>query len=436
MPSKQKNKSRRNTQRIVYLGFALLFCLLAIGFSLSMFFNSKNDSSADTTIEQVAEMQDTVKSKADTSYLKAIIPDTDDDYITISNFGGGRTIGEDELAGREEKYHYTGRRINIAIVGLDSRLGTSTKHADANHVVSVLLDSGKIEIISVPRDTPADAGLPDSTGQNKLTVVRAVRGREFYLEELARIARLDKIHFFVEVGFSQVVGFLDFLGYNDPHSTLQVLRSRKGLGGDDYQRCYNQANFIKLMILRHFDKIKEGLLSDVLIRGGLALITTNLNYSNVRYIVQRLEAKNFPRSSNDITIKIRPPVPIKFKIYDFSDPVVVTELINTIEHFNNKNSLNDTTGKIDVYRHLDRITRLAAQDTAKFPKRAIAHLDVYFEQRAWLQIPDEHEREEIRSRFENILVSSYNKLKQYSKANNVKETLNQERELFKHKSSL
>ncbi len=50
-------------------------------------------------------------------------------------------------------------RINIT--GLDSRMGTIGNHADANHILSVLLDSGAVEIISIPRDTPADAGLDD-----------------------------------------------------------------------------------------------------------------------------------------------------------------------------------------------------------------------------------------------------------------------------------
>jgi len=121
-----------------------------------------------------------------------------------------------------------GRVINIMVTGIDSRLGDNMAHADANHVLRFFLDSGLVEIISIPRDTPADAGFDDTTGFNRLTNVRANRGRRTYLNTVSKIAGISSIDYYVEFGFSQAIGLLELLGYKDnASSTLRVLRSRQ-----------------------------------------------------------------------------------------------------------------------------------------------------------------------------------------------------------------
>ena len=49
----------------------------------------------------------------------------------------------------------SGRVISVLITGIDSRLGEKTARADANHLVRFFLDSGCVEVISVPRSTYA-----------------------------------------------------------------------------------------------------------------------------------------------------------------------------------------------------------------------------------------------------------------------------------------
>ncbi len=430
-PTKRNKKKGNRTKSLAPWIIISLLLIFAVWSLYSTFFGGADDIS--TVPNQV--INDTALNstprRSDSNFVKAIFHDSTDDYLTVSEIGNGPEF--DSYAGNPKTIRYTGRRINIAVVGLDSRLGALSNHADANHIVSILIDNGKIEIISVPRDTPADAGLHDSTGQNKLTVVRAIRGREFYLQELARIAQIDKIHYYIEVGFSQVIGLLDFFGFKDSKSTLQVLRSRKGLGGDDYQRCYNQAQFIRQMILKHYDEINNGFFADVLIRGALALLTTNLNNDVVKFIIGKLNASGFPKTPNDITIKIRPPLPIKFKIYDLSNEEVINNLKTKIEHFNRQNNEIDTV-KVNVFTRLDKVTKSASQDTLKRPKRAIQILKPYYEQRAWLQIENQELREEIRTRFEKILVSAYNRTKQFDNAKKVFETIQYERELFNLKN--
>ena len=373
------------------------------------------------------------KEKSDREFLKAVtITDTTFKIIHVSS-PEVLHAGFDENAGKNFKMVFNGRRINIAIIGLDSRLGARTKHADANHILSIMLDSGTIEIISIPRDTPADAGLEDSTGQNKLTIVRAVRGIDAYLEEAANIAGLDKIHYYVEFGFSQAMGILDWLGYSDASSTLQFLRSRTGLSGDDYQRCYNQAQFIKQAILKHIGKT-SGILGDVIIRGGLALVETNLNYTTSNNIINMLKAKGFPKSSDDLKIYVRPPVPIKFKVYDFSDAEMLARVRNQIENWNKDNFFSDSVKSVSfsVARKLNTILRTAVQDTSKRPQNVINNLQVYFDQRAWMQVRDTSERHRIRDEFGALLFAAYNKKSQPQKAAHVRNIIESERSLFKY----
>lgn len=427
--TKKKKKSRTNSLAPwTIVSFLLIFVIWSL---YSTFFSGADDVSPASKHTINDSSRNSGARRSDSNYVKAISYDSTDDYLTVSEIGANPEF--DSYAGSPKAIRYTGRRINIAVVGLDSRLGTLSNHADANHIISILVDNGKIEIISVPRDTPADAGLHDSTGQNKLTVVRAVRGREFYLQELARIAQIDKIHYYIEVGFSQIIGLLDFFGFKDSKSALQVLRSRKGLGGDDYQRCYNQAQFIRQMILKHYDEINNGFFADVLIRGGLALLTTDLNNDAVKFIIAKLNAAGFPKNPSDITIKIRPPLPIKFKVYDLSNEEVINQLKTKIEHFNKEHNEIDST-KVNVFARLDRVTKSASLDTLKRPKRSIQILKPYYEQRAWLQIENQELREEIRTRFEKILVSAYNRTKQFNNAKKVSENIQYERELFNLKN--
>lgn len=325
------------------------------------------------------------------------------------------------------------KRINIALIGVDARLGTLSKRADANHILSIIPDSGIIEIISIPRDTPAEAGMPDSSGQNKLTIVYATRGISGYLKEAAKIANLNKIDFYIELGFSQAMGIIELLGHRDSKSTLQVLRSRKGLGGDDYQRCFNQGQYIRQMILKHFDKA-NGLLGGILIRGGLALVHSNLSADNVKYIVSELGKKGFPKSPDCITVRVRPQLMQKFKVYNFADSATVKQLKTKIERFNTFMSKKDTSYRsskqINISDKLNNILLTAAADTAKRPKQAINKLQAYFEQHAWLQIMNQQSRESIRSRFASILSVSYWKLGKGEQAKKVLETIELEKQLF------
>lgn len=435
MVSKTKKRTKKYGRAKFWSFIAVLSLsgFVIIWFLISTFFgrSSEIDSDSSTLIDTIRQ-KETIE-KYNSEFVEAATSNEDTSYTTIRVSSPENLYYEyDNDAGKSIRRVYTGRRINIAITGLDSRLGTRSNHADANHVLSFLLDSGKIEITSIPRDTYADAGMDDSTGLNKLTIVRANKGRQFYHQELARIAGLDRIHYYVEAGFSQVMGLIDFLGFKDSRSTLQVLRSRTGLGGDDYQRCYNQGQFIRQMILRHYD-ILNGPFSQIVIRGGIALMETNLTADVMNNIVATLTSKGFPRSDSDVEIRVRPPVPLNYKIYNFSDETTIASLTKKIENFNRHRD-DDTTfsnnKEINVERKLKKLISEAAQDSLKRPKQVINKLEVYFEQKAWHQIDNWEERNKLRDEIGKLLESAYLKTKNSLKANRIREAIEAEKLLF------
>lgn len=417
----------------------LLFIILILAWiGYNFLHNLSNNTDPDSVQSDSLRIKDSLQ-KLSQDYLRSVTSDDSANIkiIRVSDPSGMNIpFSLDNNAGKQIKRIFTGRRINIAVIGVDSRVGTSTKHADANHVISILIDSGTIEITSIPRDTPADAGMPDTSGQNKLTIVRSARGRDAYLEEVADIAGLDKIQYYCEVSFSQVMGIIEFLGFKDSKSYLQVLRSRTGLGGDDFQRCYNQGQFIRQNILKNFRRL-DGMIGEVLIRGGIAMVETNLSTSNVKDIIAKLKGKGFPRSEADISIRVRPPMPSNFKVYDFSDEKVVNQLKQKIEFFNQSQYDIDSSKKpqdsVSVERILKNAIARAALDTAKKPQNSINTLKVFYEQHAWLQVPDLGKRQALRSNISNILINSYIKKKQPDMARKVKESIDAEIEFFKNK---
>ena len=369
-------------------------------------------------------------SALDSGFVEAVTEaDTEEIVIRTSvPINENYKAGIDEEAGKNVRHVYEGRRINIAVIGLDARLGTVSNHADANHILSIMPDSGVVEITAIPRDTYADAGMSDSSGQNKLTIVRANRGRKAYLREAARIARLDNIPYYVEVGFSQVMGLLELFGVKDSRSGLQVLRSRKGLGGDDFQRCYNQAQFIRQMMLRHFGKV-AGTFGDVIIRGGLAFVETNLTAKTVSNIVEQLKDRGFGDRPEDVCVRVRPALGMKFKVHDFTQQEVFDELKKRIEN-HNVHSGEEASKTVNVANRLWTVIKSASADSAKSPSKVVRKLETYFNQRAWMQVPDHEDRAVIRTHISDLLASAYRRTKKEAKAAHVEAVIKAEEELF------
>ncbi len=426
--------SRKKNRILGILIIAAIIIVIGI-FVYPNIFNG-NHSNNLLFIDSTNIKKDTSK-HIDTNFLKAIVSDEDSNEKVIyvsekSDLNVNYQI--DDKAGKSVRRVFTGRRINIAVIGVDARLGTRSKRADANHIISILVDQGIVEITSIPRDTPVDAGMPDSSGQNKLTILYS-KGQKGYLEEVAKIAGLDRIHYYVELGFSQAMGVIELFGFKDPHSTLQVLRSRKGLGGDDYQRCYNQGQFIRQMMLRHFGKL-TGFFGDILLRGGLALLNTNIPYDKAKDILNKLNAQGFPKNDSTVIVRVRPPIMLNYKVFDFSNQDIITQLERRIERFNDNNGEVDTsTGEVvhSSYKAAPRLwsaIKQSIKDTSRNSIRVIGNLRTYFDQRAWLQVSDKEDREKIREQICILLMTAYTKLKKPAQAEEVRSVIEAEKKVF------
>lgn len=312
-----------------------------------------------------------------------------------------------------------GRVVNIMVTGVDARLGSNTLHADANHLLRFFLDSGCVEIISIPRDTKADAGFEDSTGLNRLTNVRANRSRESYHKAVMEITGVSKIDHWVEFGFSQAIGLLELVGYRDnASSTLRVLRSRQAYASGDFQRSYNQGQFMRQIMLRHFQN-SDGIVGDIAIRAALALVETDLTYDRLSFVLDEMRTHGFGTTPDRAWVRLKPSVIAKFKVYDFNNENV-TQIDAMISQKITRLGLDSVPITTETYeRRLNRIIEGAVADSAKAPQRVISKLRRPYEQRAWLQVPDRAQRKRHRDRLTGLLISAYQRTKNAAAAERI-----------------
>lgn len=324
-----------------------------------------------------------------------------------------------------------GEKVTILITGLDSRLGSNTSHADANHLLIIYLESGFIQIISVPRGTYADAGHID-TSENYLANVRSNRGQRIYMSEVSRITGAGHIDYYLEFGFSQAIGLMELLGYkSNALQMLRMLRHRKSFSGGDVQRCYNQGQFIRQMILGFFP-VLDGVSGDVLLRAALYLVRTDLDFSTVKQIIQKLRDKGFPKGRNDVMVNLKPMYRAVTNEYDFTNDMSRDSLYRRLSDFALKigikeKSYDPVSHSEDVYKKLNTLLK----ELNKLPdERIVEILERLFEQRIWFQVVEKGKREESRDRIGEILIRAYKSTGKKQEAENVKKQLEEDIELM------
>ncbi len=324
-----------------------------------------------------------------------------------------------------------GRKVAISVCGVDSRVGEHVEHADANHVIVIWLDSGVVDVLSIPRGTPANAGTA-RPALNILANVRAYRGRKAYLREVASIAGLDTIDYYVDFGFSQARGLLETLGFGSTGSgdALKVLRARRMFPTGDYQRSYNQGQFIRQALLRRFGDI-DGFTGGLLLRAGLALVNTNLTMDVVGRIAGDLRKSGFPSNAQAAQVFLRPDYHAKMAVYDFADSTVLGSLIEHIRSSAAKTGIvpgaSDTTATW-LQHSLEALMAKAAIDTTARPQRVVALLRRPFFQRVWWQLDDTTQRARIRTEMGALLAHAYRSTKDTLMAENVLQVVESENE--------
>jgi hypothetical protein len=123
-----------------------------------------------------------------------------------------------------------------------------------------------------------------------------------------------------------------------------------------------------------------------------------------------------------------------FKVYDFTDKNVVYNLKQKIERFNISMARDCVSKKLsgapDVSPKLWSLLGRADKDSTSNPGAVIKSLEVYFDQRAWLQVINLEERNRIRDHFALLLSRAYEKKKQPQKAAWIRGIVSTEKELF------
>jgi hypothetical protein len=314
----------------------------------------------------------------------------------------------------------SGRVVNVLVTGIDSRLGQKSARADANHIVRFFLDSGQIEIISIPRGTFAMIRKGDTTGGNIIANVRSIYGQERYIKEVKKIAGISSIDYYIEFGFSQAMGIIELLGYDDNSaSTLRVLRSRKAFATGDHQRSYNQGQFIRQAILKVFDRT-DGMLGQIGIRAALALASTNLSYDATSYILSELKNHGFSSaSSQKIWVRMKPNYLASMKLFNFDSSNVHTiekQIEKKVKYMIADSSRKTPAG---YERRIKHLVKKVSADTAKSPIRVINALAFPYKQKSWLQIKDKSERLIVRNSICNMLIQAYNKTGKFNESKEI-----------------
>ena len=233
------------------------------------------------------------------------------------------------------------------------------------------------------------------------------------MEEIKRISGVKKIDYFVEFGFSEAIGLMELLGFKGKSvQMLRMLRHRKSYAAGDHQRSYNQGQFIRQMILNLFPKL-EGAAGELILRGGLYLVRTDLNMDIVNNIIDKLKASGFPKSRSDVIVRMKPRYSLKYR-YNFFDETSRDSLYQRIADYSGrvglKSEINNSTRISDkVYETLYNLIVNVELDTLDRPQRVIKILNKPYNQKAWLQISDSTKRSEMRERICTLLITSYNK---------------------------
>jgi hypothetical protein len=322
--------------------------------------------------------------------------------------------------------------VNVLITGIDSRLGQKSARADANHIVRFFLDSGCIEIISIPRGTFAMIRKGDTSGGNIIANVRSIFGQERYIREITKIAKVKSIDYYIEFGFSQAMGIIELLGYKDnAASTLRVLRSRKAFTTGDHQRSYNQGQFIRQAILKVFDQTDD-LVGKVGIRAALALANTNLSYDATQYLLDELRKHGFSSMGYErIWVRMKPNYLSQMKHLNF-DSANVEQLESGIEKKVKGMLEGDRKTPEGYAKRLQSLVKKASVDSAKNPARVINALAFPFQQKAWMQVKDKQERVQLRNRICTLLIDAFNRTNKPIDAKTVQEYLQLEQEAYQH----
>jgi hypothetical protein len=221
------------------------------------------------------------------------------------------------------------------------------------------------------------------------------------------------------------MGVLELLGYKDPATALQFLRHRKSFPLGDIQRSHNQAAFIRSQMIRR-SNLLEGAKGDVMIRMGLGMVDTDLDLLTAQALVYILRHNNVLDEAH-IALDMRPRQGMSALLdIEIPEPDQMDSTVNKLVR--KLGDEVDDLGRYDPYPQIRAIVDRATQQTR--PRAVIAVIEPVYKQKAWLQIQERPNRQDIRDRVEDLLVKAYTDSKQPLKAGEVSKYMAEERKAF------
>ncbi len=304
----------------------------------------------------------------------------------------------------------TGRTFDVLLIGVDSRLGRERGRADALQLITIELDRGEVEIVGIPRGTPSQLGY-DTARSNIIANVLAARGRDELLRRVARLTGRDSLRYWVEVGFSDALGILELLGFEQPARELQHLRRRKGYRYGDHTRSYTQARIVRTALLRLLPMLGEAT-GSVLLSQGLRFMRTNLRTEECHGLAILMNDAGIAEHPERVRVRVRSPY----------DARLQRDAEATIP--------GADTGDREDSRAEHRIVAALTGARGKKSEIVVRRLWTMFQQHAWLQVPEHTRRRELRDTLAARLTAAWTALERPSECGFIERTLEADDALF------
>jgi hypothetical protein len=303
-----------------------------------------------------------------------------------------------------------GRRFDVLLIGVDNRLGQIQGRTDALQLVSIHLDASQVEIIGIPRGTPSWLGF-DSADNNIIANVAAARGRDELLNRVARLTGRDSLRYWLEIGFSDAIGVLELLGFDNPSEKLRALRRRDGYRYGDHTRSHNQARFVRNALLRVLPMLGEAS-GNLLITYGLRYVQSNLKVDECRGLALLLLDAGIEKQPERVIARVRSPYNARL-----ADDAHAASSMRSVTR----------SASVDAER---RIRRALERSRRAEPAAVVVDLWTLFQQHAWLQVQDIEVRVELRDAMAVQLATALTALGRHEEQRYVAATLEAEDSLF------
>lgn len=268
-------------------------------------------------------------------------------------------------------------KVNILLLGLDGRKNQKSSRCDAIHLITLDFLNEKIKITSIPRGTEIKLA---KTEGNYLSNLCSIYGIEKTIPFIAKLTGINP-DYTIKIGFSQILGILRHIGF-PANSALQFLRNRAYPLGD-YQRSYNQANFLKDLIVSHLDKLAS--IPQPVQYLIFRTLDTDLPYEKASQILNRLLSLGFLKKQNNIKINLVSANATKVKEIHLTQNSSIVKTDDEFQQYQRDfiNYLNNLIMRVD---------QLIQSNNLTFANKTIGDA---FNKKLWLQIENEKRRQQF-----------------------------------------